>query len=118
LKGGGPHFLDSQGNCWTAAYINEGGNVVRDLRANIAAEAGARQTYEALIKGWDDESTKKTLTHLFTPETPPANMFMKALDPMGKRDDPMFGNIAPDDTVKLVFNLSHGEDVRGPWNEE
>jgi hypothetical protein len=23
LKGGGPHFLDSQGSCWTAAYIQE-----------------------------------------------------------------------------------------------
>src|SRR6202035_2366387 len=33
LKGGGPHFLDSQGSCWTAAYIQEGGNVVRDRRA-------------------------------------------------------------------------------------
>ena len=33
IKGGGPHFLDSQGSCWTAAYIQEGGNVVRDLRA-------------------------------------------------------------------------------------
>ena len=43
LKGGGPHFLDSQGSCWTAAYIQEGGNVVRDLRANISAEAGARR---------------------------------------------------------------------------
>ena len=61
LKGGGPHFLDSQGSCWTAAYIQEGGNVVRDLRANISAEAGARQTYEALIKACDDEGTKKTL---------------------------------------------------------
>ena len=45
-------------------------------------------------------------------------MFMKALDAMGKLDDPMFGNVAPDDTVKLVFNLSQGEDVRGPWNQE
>jgi Mn-containing catalase len=36
---------------------------------------------------------------------------------MGKLDDPMFGNIEPDDTVKLVFNLSQGEDARGPWNE-
>ena len=44
-------------------------------------------------------------------------MFMKALDAMGKLDDPFFGNIPPDDTVKLVFNLSQGEDVRGPWNE-
>ncbi len=51
IKGGGPHFLDGQGSCWTAAYIQEGGNVVRDLRANISAEAGARQTYESLIKG-------------------------------------------------------------------
>jgi Mn-containing catalase len=64
LKGGGPHFLDSQGSCWTAAYVNEGGNVVRDLRANIASEAGARQTYEALIKACDDDGTKKTLVHL------------------------------------------------------
>ncbi len=117
LKGGGPHFLDSQGSCWTAAYINEGGNVVRDLRANIAAEAGARQTYEALIKVCEDEGTKKTLVHLLTREITHARMFMKALDAMGKLDDPMFGNIPPDDTVKLVFNLSQGGDARGPWNE-
>jgi Mn-containing catalase len=118
VKGGGPHFLDSQGSCWTAAYINEGGNVVRDLRANIASEAGARQTYEALIKACDDDGTKKVLTHLLTREITHANMFMKALDAMGKLDDPMFGNVPPDDTVKLVFNLSQGDDVRGPWNEE
>ncbi len=117
VKGVGPHFLDSQGNAWTAAYINEGGNVVRDLRADIASEAGARQTYEALIKACDDEGTKKTLTHLLTREITHAHMFMKALDSMGKLTDPMFGNIPPDETVKIVFNLSHGEDVRGPWNE-
>src|ERR1700729_3607415 len=118
IKGGGPHLLDSQGSCWTAAYINEGGNVVRDLRANIAAEAGARQTYEALIKASNDDGTRKALTHLLTREITHARMFMKALDAMGKLDDPMFGNIAPDETVKLVFNLSQGEDMRGPWNEE
>jgi Mn-containing catalase len=117
LKGGGPHFLDSQGVCWNAAYIQEGGNVVRDLRANIAAEAGARQTYEDLINACEDEGTKKTLHHLLTREITHARMFMKALDQMGKLDDPFFGNIPPDDTVKLVFNLSQGDDVRGPWNE-
>jgi hypothetical protein len=36
VKGDGPHFLDSQRSCLTAAYIEEGGNVVRDLRANIS----------------------------------------------------------------------------------
>ena len=91
---------------------------IRDLRANISAEAGARQTYEALINACNDEGTIKTLTHLLTREITHANMFMKALDQMGKLDDPFFGNIPPDDTVKLVFNLSQGEDARGPWNEE
>ncbi|WP_034992005.1 manganese catalase family protein [Beijerinckia mobilis] len=117
MKGVGPHFIDSQGSAWTASYINEGGNVVRDLRANIASEAGARQTYEALIKHCEDDKTKKVLTHLLTREITHTNMFMKALQAMGKLDDPMFGTIAPDETVNVVFNLSRGEDYRGPWNE-
>src|SRR5271165_5690758 len=78
VKGVGPHFLDSRGQAWSAAYINEGGNVVRDLRANIAAEADARQTYEALINHCADQGTKQTLTHLLTREITHANMFMKA----------------------------------------
>ena len=117
MKGIGPHLVDSQGSAWTAAYVNEGGNVVRDLRANIAAEAGARQTYEALIKRCEDEGTRKALVHLLTREITHAQMFMKALDRMGKLDDPMFGTIEPDETVNVVFNLSHGQDMRGPWNE-
>lgn len=119
VRGMGPHFLDSQGNTWTASYLNEGGDVVRDLRANIAAEAGARQTYEALIKLATDEGTKKTLVHLLTREISHTQMFMKALDAMGKLTDPMFGNIQPDETVDIYYNLSsNGKDERGPWNSE
>ena len=118
MKGIGPHFIDSHGSAWTAAYINEGGNVVRDLRANIASEAGARQTYEALIRRTKEEGTREALVHLLTREITHANMFMKALDAMGKLDDPYFGNIPPDETVDIVFNLSQGEDSRGPWNEK
>jgi Mn-containing catalase len=62
LKGGGPHFLDSQGSCWTSAYTQEGGDIVRYLRANNLAEAGARQTYESLIKARDDEGAKRRCT--------------------------------------------------------
>jgi Mn-containing catalase len=119
VRGQGPHFLDSQGSAWTANYINEGGNVVRDLRANIAAEAGARQTYESLIKLAPDEGTKETLVHLLTREISHAKMFMKALDSMGKLTDPFFGNIQPDETVDIYYNLStNGKDERGPWNSE
>lgn len=121
VKGMGPHFLDSQGSAWNATYLNEGGDVVRDLRANIASEAGARQTYEALIKLATDEGTKKTLHHLLTREIAHTQMFMKALDSMDKLTDPYFGNVPPDETVKLYYNLStdsEGKDERGPWNSE
>ncbi len=121
VRGIGPHFLDSQGNAWTASYLNEGGDVVRDLRANIAAEAGARQTYEELIKLSTDHETKEALVHLLTREISHTQMFMKALDSLGKLTDPFFGNIKPDETVALYYNLStngSGQDERGPWNSE
>lgn len=116
MKGIGPHFVDSQGAAWTASYLNEGGNVVRDLRANIAAEAGARQTYEELIHQCDDDGTREALVHLLTREITHAQMFMKALDSLGKLTDPMFGTIPPDETVNVVYNMSQGDDMRGPWN--
>lgn len=119
VRGVGPHLLDSQGQAWTGAYVNEGGDVVRDLRANIGAEAGARQTYEELIKLAPDAGTKKTLHFLLTREISHTQMFMKALESLGKLTDPMFGNIQPDSTVNLYFNLSSdGKDERGPWNSE
>lgn len=120
VRGAGPHFLDSQGSAWTASYLNEGGDIVRDLRANIAAEAGARQTYEELIKLATDEGTKQTLVHLLTREISHTKMFMKALESLGKLDEPFFGNIQPDETVNLYFNLSSGEekDERGSWNSD
>ncbi len=116
VRGVGPHFLDSQGMAWTAAYMNGGGDVVRDLRADIAAEAGARQTYEALIKLAPDEGTKKALVMLLTREISHTHMFMEALRGLGKLTDPFFGNVPPDSTVNLYFNLSADGQLRGPWN--
>jgi Mn-containing catalase len=121
IRGIGPHFLDSQGNAWTANYLNEGGDVVRDLRANIAAEAGACQTYQELIKLAGDQATKETLAHLLTREISHTQMFMKALDYLGKLTDPIFGDVVPDETVALYYNLStngNAQEERGPWNSE
>ncbi len=118
IRGIGPHLVDSMGQAWTGAYVNEGGNVVRDLRADIAAEAGARQAYEALLKCAPDDGSKKALHFLLTREIAHTNMFMKALDSLGKLTDPMFGHVKPDETVDLYFNLSTNGTApeRGPWN--
>jgi Mn-containing catalase len=120
VRGIGPHLVDSCGQAWSAAYVNEGGNVVRDLRADIAAEAGARQTYEALIKLAPDDGSRRALHFLLTREIAHTSMFMMALDSLGKLTDPAFGNVQPDETVNLYFNLSQDakHDGRGPWNRE
>jgi manganese catalase len=123
VRGIGPHLVDSCGQAWHAGYVNEGGNVVRDLRADIAAEAGARQTYEALIKLAPDDGSRRALHFLLTREISHTSMFMMALDSLGRLTDPAFGNVKPDDTVNLYFNLSHDgkdgkHDGRGPWNSE
>jgi Mn-containing catalase len=119
LRGRGPHFLDSFGSAWTASYINEGGDVVRDLRANIAAEGGALATYEQLVLRAEDEGTKKALVHLLTREVAHTHMFMEALQSLGKLTEPGFGSIKPDETVNIYYNMSsNGTDERGPWNSE
>jgi Mn-containing catalase len=120
VRGYGPHLVDSQGSTWDSRYVNEGASVVRDLRADIAAEAGALATYEALIRLSQDEGSREALRHLATREIAHARMFMKALEAMNKLDDPSFGDLKPDDTVDVYFNLTAGPeaDRRGPWNSE
>jgi len=119
LRGKGPHLIDDAGVNWTAAYINEGGDVVRDLRADIAAEAGARETYEILLDRATDPGTKKVLHYLLTREIAHTKMFMKALESLGKLTEPAFGNVKPDETVNIYYHFSaNGAAQRGPWNQE
>ena len=119
IRGKGPHLLDSQGSAWSGAYVSEGASPVRDLRANVAAEAGALATYEALLEKVKDDGSREALNHLATREVSHAQMFMDALKSMDKLDKPLFGNLKPDETVDLYFNLSSsdqpGQDSPAPW---
>lgn len=120
IRGPGPHLVDSKGSYWDSRYVVEGGNVVRDLRADISAEAGALNTYEQLIAMAEDDGTREALVHLATREVSHTQMFMEALKSLNALDQPLFGNLKPDNTVNLYFNLSSGPgaDQRGPWNSE
>ena len=94
--------------------------MVRDLRADVAAEAGALAAYEQLIKMTQDDGTRNALVHLATREVSHTHMFMTALKSMNKLEEPLFGDLKPDQTVNLYYNLSSGPDAdqRGPWNRE
>ncbi|GJH39304.1 manganese catalase family protein [Paraburkholderia hospita] len=116
LYGGGPALTNSAGVPWSAAYIDTIGEPTADLRSNIAAEARAKIIYERLINVTDDAGIKDALGFLMTREIAHQKSFEKALHsiqpnfPQGKLPgDPKF--------TSVYFDLSKGDDVRGPWNE-
>ncbi|MFJ5182408.1 manganese catalase family protein [Pseudomonas fulva] len=116
LYGGGAALVNSGGIPWTAAYIDTIGEPTADLRSNIAAEARAKIVYERLINVTDDPGIKDALSFLMSREIAHQMSFEKALHsiqpnfPQGKMPgDPEFN--------RTYFNMSHGGEVRGSWNE-
>ena len=116
LYGGGAALVNSGGIPWTAAYIDSIGEPTADLRSNIAAEARAKIVYERLINVTDDPGIKDALGFLMSREIAHQMSFEKALHsiqpnfPQGKMPgDPEFN--------RTYFNMSHGGEVRGSWNE-
>lgn len=116
LTGGGPKLTDSNGNPWSGTYVNANGDLTVDLRSNMAAESRAKIVYEYLLPFTDDADVKATLTFLMTREVAHYQQFEAALDtiqpnfpPGVLQSDPRYSN--------LYYNMSMGEDARGPWNE-
>ncbi|NJK86323.1 MAG: manganese catalase family protein [Bacteroidales bacterium] len=116
LTGGGPRLTDSQGVPFQGSYINANGDLTVDLRSNIAAESRAKIVYEYLMQFTDDVNVKETLGFLMTREIAHAQMFEAALatiqpnfPPGVLQGDPRFSN--------TYFNMSDGNNFRGPWNE-
>jgi Mn-containing catalase len=113
---GGPVLTDSRGIPWNGTYVNANGDLSVDLRSNMGAEARAKIVYEYLMKFTDDPYVKETLKFLMTREIAHFQMFEAALQtiqpnfpPGVLQGDPRHSN--------TYFNMSNGQEVRGPWNE-
>lgn len=116
LSGGAPMLTDSNGNPWSATYVNADGDPTVDFRSNIAAESRAKIVYEYLMKFTDDPDVLATLNFLMTREVAHFQQFEAALQtiqpnfpPGVLQSDPRYSN--------LYYNSSEGEDAKGPWNE-
>lgn len=116
VSGGTPTLTDSVGNPWNASYIMGMGDLTADLRLNIGAETSAKMVYENLMKYTDDVYVKESLRYLMTREVAHFQMFQAALDsiqpnfPPGiLQSDPRYSN--------KYFNMSKGDEFKGPWNE-
>ncbi|MFL5330703.1 MAG: manganese catalase family protein [Gemmataceae bacterium] len=116
LSGGGPRVTDSQGVPWQGSFVNANGDLTVDLRSDIAAESRAKIVYEYLLQFTDDPLVQDSLRFLMTREIAHFQMFTAALDtiqpnfpPGVLQGDPRF--------THAYFNMSNGEEVRGPWNQ-
>lgn len=116
LSGGGPMLTDSQGIPWTGSYINANGDLTVDLRSNIAAESRAKMVYEYLLGFTDDPLVKESLRFLMTREVAHFQMFEAALESIQPNFPPGILQSDPRHSNKY-FNMSQGEDFKGPWNE-
>jgi Mn-containing catalase len=113
---GGPMLTDANGVPWTGAFINANGDLTVDLRSNIGAETRAKIVYERLIKFTDDPEVRDTLRFLMTREITHFQQFTAALQSI----EPNFPPGALQGDVRFThaaFNMSKGEDARGPWNQ-
>jgi Mn-containing catalase len=114
--GGGPAVTNASGVPWSGSFVNANGDLTVDLRSDIAAETRAKITYECLLQLTDDPLVRDSLRFLMTREITHYQQFTAALQsiepnfpPAQLQGDPRYTHIA--------FNMSDGEDARGPWNE-
>lgn len=101
---------------WTGAFVNANGDLSVDLRSNIGAESRAKIVYENLLKFTDDPYVQDTLKFLMTREITHFQQFLAALETIQPNFPPavMQGDLR---FTHTAYNMSHGEDARGPWNE-
>jgi Mn-containing catalase len=113
---GGPMLTDSRGIPWTAAFVNANGDLTVDLRSNIGAESRAKIVYENLLQFTDDPHVQDALRFLMTREIAHFQQFSAALDSIQPNFPPgiLQGDLR---FTHTYFNMSNGEDVRGPWNK-
>ncbi|MXV53221.1 manganese catalase family protein [Pedobacter sp. HMF7647] len=116
LSAGGPRLSNSQGIPWCASYIHSNGDLTVDLRSNLASESRAKIVYEHLMKFTDDPYVKESLSFLMTREVAHYKMFEAALDSIQPNFPPAVLQADPRFTQQY-FNMSNGENIRGPWNE-
>ncbi len=116
LAPGSPMLTDSNGNPWSATYVTADAELTVDLRSNIAAESRAKIVYEYLIPFTDDPYVKETLDFLMTREVAHFQQFQAALETIQPNFPPGVFQTNPKYS-NLYYNMSQGEDARGPWNE-
>lgn len=104
LTGLTPMLSNASGYLWTAAYVNETGDLAADILSNIAAEQRAKVVYEYLYRQINDKGVRETIDFLLNREEAHNTMFREAFNRIQDTGSLKDWGITKDS--KLYFNLS------------
>lgn len=104
LTGLTPMLSNASGFLWTAAYINETGDLPADILSNIAAEQRAKVVYEYLYRQINDKGVRETIDFLLNREEAHNTMFREAFNKIQDTGSLKDWGITKDS--KLYFDLS------------
>lgn len=104
LTGLSPMLSNASGYLWTAAYVNETGDLAADILSNIAAEQRAKVVYEYLYRQINDKGVRETIDFLLNREEAHNTMFREAFNKIQDTGSLKDWGVTKDS--KLYFNLS------------
>lgn len=105
LSGLTPMLANASGYLWTAAYVNETGDLAADLLSNIAAEQRAKVVYEYLYRQINDKGVKDTIDFLLNREEAHNALFRQAFNKLDDQTGSLKDFGVTEDS-KLYFDLS------------
>jgi len=104
LTGLNPALTNASGQLWTAAYVNETGDLPADLLSNIAAEQRAKVVYEYLYRQINDKHIRQMIDFLLNREEAHNSMFRECFQKI--QDTGSNKDWGVDEDARLYFNLS------------
>lgn len=107
LSGLTPMLTNASGYLWTAAYVNETGDLAADLLSNIAAEQRAKVVYQYLYRQINDKGVKDTIDFLLNREEAHNALFREAFNKI--QDTGSLKDFGITKDSKLYFDLSSGK---------
>ncbi len=104
LTGLTPALTNASSFPWTAAYVNETGDLAADLLSNIAAEQRAKVVYEYLYRQINDKGVRDTIDFLLNREEAHNTMFREAFNRIQDSGSQQNWGVTQDS--KIYFDLS------------
>ncbi len=99
-----PALTNASGYPWTAAYIEETGDLAADILSDISAEQRAKVVYEYLYRQINDKGVRDTIDFLLNREEAHNTMFREAFNRIQDTGSLKDWGITKDS--KLYFDLS------------